>query len=89
MLLLLLYVVVAVAKGTVSGILWHSGLNSNFEDDLPKFTVSKLVHTQVTKEEEASIDYHILGFAKSQKFPHSYSPVQPRIILFPLYSEFL
>ena len=27
-------VVVAVAKGTVSGMLWHSGLNSDFVDDL-------------------------------------------------------
>jgi len=33
-------VVVAVAKGTVSGMLWHSGLNSDFVDDLSKCTVS-------------------------------------------------
>jgi len=82
-------VVVAVAKGTVSGMLWHSGLNSDFADDLPKCTVSKLVHTPVTKEEEASTDYHILSLAKPQKFPHNYSPGQPRILLLPLHSDFL
>ena len=83
-------VVVAVAKGTVSGMLWHSGLNSNFVYDLSKCSVSKLVHTPVTKEEEeASIDYHILSLAKPQKFPHNYSPGQPRILLLPLHSEFV
>jgi len=82
-------VVVAVAKGTVSGMLWHSGLNSDFVDDLSKCTVSELVHTPVTKEEEASIDYHILSLAKPQKFPHNYSPGQPRILLLTLHSEFL
>ena len=61
-------VVVAVAKGTVSGMLWHSGLNSDFVDDLSKCTVSKLVHTPVTKEEEALIDYHILSLAKHKNF---------------------
>jgi len=61
-------VVVTVAKGTVSGMLWHSGLNSDFVDDLPKCTVSKLVHTPATKEEEASIDYHILSLAKHKNF---------------------
>jgi len=82
-------VVVAVAKGIVSGTLWHSGLNSNFADDLSKCTVSKLVHTPVTKEEEASIDYHILSLTKPKKFSHNYSPGQPRILLLPLHSEFL
>jgi len=82
-------VVVAVAKGTVSGMLWHSGLNSDLIDDLSKCTVSKLVHTPVTKEEEASIHYHILSLAKAQKFPHNYSPGQPRILLLPLHSELL
>jgi len=77
-------VVVAVAKGTVSGMLWHSGLNSGFVDDLSKdCAVSKLVHTPVTKEEDASIDYHIMSLAKPQ------SPGQPRILVLPLHSEFL
>ena len=47
-------------------MLWHSGLNSNFVNDLSKCTVQS-VDTPVTKEEDASIDYHY-GLAKPQKF---------------------
>ena len=53
-------VIVVVAKGSVSGMLWHSGLNSNFVNDLSKCTVQS-VDTPVTKEEDASIDYHMVS----------------------------
>jgi len=49
-------------------MLWHSGFNSDFVDDFSKCTVSKLVHTPVTKEEEALIDYHILSLANHKNF---------------------
>ena len=32
-------VVIVVAKGTVSGMLWHGGLNSDFVDNLSKCSV--------------------------------------------------
>ena len=52
--------VIVVAKGSVSGMLWHSGLNSNFVNDLSKCTVQS-VDTPVTKEEDASINYHMVS----------------------------